>query len=198
MSVRYGLLALLERGTMYGYQLRVAFEESTGGTWPLNIGQVYTTLSRLERDGLVEALPENEGGQRPYQITETGRADLAEWFATPVSRADRPRDELAIKLALALTTPGIDVRAVLQTQRTATVRTLQEYTRLKARSDAPGDLSWRLVLDAMLFQAEAEVRWLDHCEASLVRHGVAPAPAAPPATAKPAAPAPAPEREVAR
>jgi DNA-binding PadR family transcriptional regulator len=183
MSVRYGLLALLERGTMYGYQLRVAFEESTGGTWPLNIGQVYTTLSRLERDGLVEALPENEGGQRPYQITGPGRADLAEWFATPVSRADRPRDELAIKLALALTTPGIDVRAVLQTQRTATVRTLQEYTRLKARSDGPGDLSWRLVLDAMLFQAEAEVRWLDHCEASLVRHGV---PVAAPRSAKPA------------
>jgi DNA-binding PadR family transcriptional regulator len=155
---------------MYGYQLRVAFEESTGGTWPLNIGQVYTTLSRLERDGLVEPLPESDGGQRPYQITPTGRADLAQWFTTPVSRADRPRDELAIKLALALTTPGVDVRAVLQTQRTATMRTLQEYTRLKARTDEPFDLSWRLVLDAMLFQTEAEVRWLDHCEASLVRY----------------------------
>src|SRR2546423_4836047 len=183
MSVRYGLLALLERGTMYGYQLRVAFEESTGGTWPLNIGQVYTTLSRLERDGLVEALPENDGGQRPYQITGSGRADLAEWFATPVSRADPPPHELAINLARALTTPGVDVRAVVQTQRTATVRTLQEYTRLKAGTDGPADLSWRLVLDAMLFQAEAEVRWLDHCEASLVRYGGAPAPtpATPPA-----------------
>jgi DNA-binding PadR family transcriptional regulator len=170
MSVRFGLLALLGRGTMYGYQLRVAFEESTGGTWPLNIGQVYTTLSRLERDGLVDALPANEGGQRPYQITDAGRAGLAEWFATPVSRGDRPRDELAIKLALALTTPGVDVHAVVQTQRTATMRTLQEYTRLKARAEGPGELSWRLVLDAMLFQAEAEVRWLDHCEASLVRY----------------------------
>jgi DNA-binding PadR family transcriptional regulator len=170
MSVRYGLLALLERGPMYGYQLRAAFEESTGGTWPLNIGQVYTTLSRLERDDLVEALPENDGGQRPYQITEAGRAELTTWFATPVSRGDRPRDELAIKLALALTTPGVEVAAVVQTQRTATMRNLQEYTRLKARADNPGDLSWRLVLDAMLFQAEAEVRWLDHCEASLIRH----------------------------
>jgi DNA-binding PadR family transcriptional regulator len=176
MSVRYGLLALLERGAMYGYQLRVAFEDSTGGTWPLNIGQVYTTLSRLERDGLVSPLPESDAGQRPYEITEAGRADLAEWFATPVSRADRPRDELAIKLALALTTPGVDVRAVVQTQRTATMRTLQEYTRLKAGSDGPANLSWRLVLDAMIFQAEAEVRWLDHCEASLVRHRAVPAP----------------------
>jgi DNA-binding PadR family transcriptional regulator len=178
MSVKHGILALLERGPMYGYQLRVAFEESTGGTWPLNIGQVYTTLSRLERDQLVRPLPESDGGQRPYEITDAGRADLAGWFATPVSRSDRPRDELAIKLALALTTPGVDVRAVVQTQRSATMRMLQEYTRLKARAGKPPhdavDLPWNLVLDAMLFQGEAEVRWLDHCEASLVRYAPPP------------------------
>lgn len=170
MSIRHGLLALLEREPMYGYQLRASFEESTATTWPLNIGQVYTTLSRLERDGLVRPLPENDGGQRPYEITDAGRAELAVWFATPISRTDRPRDELAIKLALALTTPGIDIRAVVQTQRTATMRVLQEFTRLKARDAQPADLSWRLVLDAMIFQAEAELRWLDHCEASLVRY----------------------------
>jgi Virulence activator alpha C-term len=105
------------------------------------------------------------------------------WFATPISRADRPRDELAIKLALALTTPGVDVRDVLQSQRTATMRTLQEYTRLKTRADAPGDLAWRLVLDAMVFQAEAEVRWLDHCEASLVRYTPTHPPSAAPVVA---------------
>jgi DNA-binding PadR family transcriptional regulator len=178
MSIRHGILALLERGPMYGYQLRVAFEESTGGTWPLNIGQVYTTLSRLERDGLARALPENNGGQRPYEITDEGRTELRSWFSTPISRSDRPRDELAIKLALAITTPGVDVRAVLQAQRTATMRSLQEFTRLKSSAEAPGDLSWRLVLDAMLFQAEAEIRWLDHCEMSLVRYTP---PASPPA-----------------
>ena len=162
---------------MYGYQLRAAFEESTGSTWPLNIGQVYTTLNRLERDGLVRPLPEHEGGQRPYEITDAGRAELTLWFATPISRNDRPRDELSIKLALALTTPGVDVRAVVQTQRSATMRTLQELTRLKYTSDRPEDLPWRLVLDAMLFQTEAEIRWLDHCETTLVRHR----PAGPPA-----------------
>jgi DNA-binding PadR family transcriptional regulator len=172
MSVKHGLLALLERGPMYGYQLRVAFEEST--TWSLNIGQVYTTLSRLERDGLVRPLPESDAGQRPYEITDTGRADLAIWFATPIGWTDRPRDELAIKLALALTTPGVDVPTVVQTQRSATMRTLQEYTRLKARAEGPADLSWNLVLDGMLFRAEAEVRWLDHCEASLVRYSPPP------------------------
>jgi DNA-binding PadR family transcriptional regulator len=170
MSIRYGLLALLRRGPMYGYQLRVAFEETTGGTWPLNIGQVYTTLSRLERDGLAVPLPASDTGQRPYSITEAGHADLDTWFTTPVQRGERPRDELAIKLALALTTAGVDVPRVIQAQRTATMRALQEYTRLKARTAAPVDLSWLLVLDAMIFQAEAEVRWLDHCEATVVRH----------------------------
>lgn len=167
MSIRHGLLALLERGSRYGYQLRAEFEESTGGTWPLNIGQVYTTLSRLERDGLVKALPENEGGQRPYEITDAGRAEVALWFSTPIARADRPRDELTIKLAMAITTPGVDVRAVLQTQRTSSMRTLQEFTRLKKND---GDLPWRLVLDAMVFQTEAEIRWLDHCEVMVMRH----------------------------
>ena len=170
MSVRHGLLALLERGTRYGYQLRSEFEHATGGTWPLNIGQVYTTLARLERDGMVRALPENDGGQRPYEITPSGRAELTLWFTTPVAQADRPRDELAIKLALALTTPGVDVRSVVQTQRTATMRQLQELTRLKTGNDPTSDLAWHLVLEAMVFQAEAEVRWLDHCESSLARY----------------------------
>ncbi|MGA3563527.1 PadR family transcriptional regulator [Melissospora conviva] len=169
MTIRHGLLALLERGPMYGYQLRASFEEATGATWPLNIGQVYTTLSRLERDGLVTALPEDTDGKRPYEITPEGRTEIALWFASPISRADRPRDELAIKLALALSTPGVDVGAVVQTQRSATMRTLQELTRLKTRGTEPGALSWRLVLESLVFQAEAELRWLDYCEASVLR-----------------------------
>jgi DNA-binding PadR family transcriptional regulator len=192
MSVRHGLLALLERGARYGYQLRSEFERTTGGTWPLNIGQVYTTLARLERDGLVRALPEGDGGQRPYEITPGGRAELALWFASPVERGDRPRDELAIKLALALTTPGVDVQSVVQTQRGATMLTLQELTRLKGTTDDPPgvDLAWRLVLESMVFRAEAEVRWLDHCEASLARFTPAPAVAADSTVDDPAPPVP--------
>ncbi|WP_026924611.1 PadR family transcriptional regulator [Glycomyces arizonensis] len=168
MSVKHSLLALLERGPAYGYQLRAAFESATGSTWPLNIGQVYTTLSRLERDEMVEALPENESGQRPYRITEAGKRHLAGWFASPVRAADRPRDELTIKLALAVTTPGVDVPDVIQRQRAATLRTLQEYTRLKV-DDEDADLAWKLVLESMIFRAEAEIRWLDHTEAVVAR-----------------------------
>ncbi len=154
---------------MYGYQLRLEFEASTGSTWPLNVGQVYTTLGRLERDGLVRAVDTAEEGQRTYAITDAGRAEVRAWFATPVSRESPPRDELAIKLALAVNAPGVDVPAVIQAQRTATVEALQAYTRLKSAS-ADGDLSWLLVVDSLIFAAEAEVRWLDHCETRLVRH----------------------------
>src|SRR4030095_490672 len=102
MSVRHGLLALLERGARYGYQLRTEFEQATGGTWPLNIGQIYTTLSRLQRDRIVRPPPESDGGQRAGEVTDAGRAEIVLWFASPVGHADRPRDELAIKLALAI------------------------------------------------------------------------------------------------
>lgn len=171
MSIRFGLLALLARQPMYGYQLRTEFETATGATWPLNVGQVYTTLDRLERDELVAAQGEDGDGRVRYAITRGGGAELARWFALPVTSADRPRDELAIKLALAVTVPGVDVQAVVQRQRTATVSHMQELTRLKRQSE--GDLSWSLVLESMRFQAEAEVRWLDHCEATLARAATA-------------------------
>lgn len=169
MSIRHGLLALLEREPMYGYQLRHEFDATTGSTWPLNVGQVYTTLARLERDGLVSPGDEDEEGRLRYAITEDGRAELSQWFETPVVSADRPRDELAIKLALAVTVPGVDVAAVIQQQRAATIVAIQDLTRLKARSSGEDDLSWSLVLESMRFQAEAEIRWLDHCETSLAR-----------------------------
>ncbi|TDC54209.1 PadR family transcriptional regulator [Jiangella ureilytica] len=186
MSIRHGLLALLERSPMYGYQLRHEFERSTGATWPLNVGQVYTTLARLERDGLVEQTGESdEDGKVVYRLTDAGHAELTGWFATPLGATDRPRDELAIKVALALTTPGVDVRAVLQTQRTATLRHLQELTRLKAVADGSEDTAWLLVLDSMIFRAEAEVRWLDHSETRLARRGFTTRPPAPAAAVAP-------------
>lgn len=160
MSVRMGLLALLAEGPQYGYQLRAAFDERTASTWPLNVGQVYTTLSRLERDLLVEPAGEEEG-RVLYRITDAGRGEVATWFVSPVTRTQPARDELAIKLILAVTVPGADVGAVIQHQRTATMAALQDYMRLKRATD---DLAGVLVLDGLVFAAEAEIRWLAHCE----------------------------------
>ncbi|WP_336205989.1 PadR family transcriptional regulator [Nonomuraea sp. LPB2021202275-12-8] len=164
MSIRHGLLALLSRGPRYGYQLRVEFEASTGATWPLNIGQVYTTLSRMERDGLVAPGGADDQGRAVYAITEDGLRELERWFATPVDQAARPRDELVIKLAMAVAADDVDVTAVILAQRMATMRTLQELTRTKRTA---GGVAQRLVMDSMIFKAEAEQRWLDHCEAVL-------------------------------
>ncbi|HZX07218.1 PadR family transcriptional regulator [Kribbella sp.] len=169
MSIKHGLLALLQDEPKYGYQLRGEFEAATGATWPLNIGQVYTTLTRLERDGLVRAASSDGDGRSTYEITDAGRSELAKWFATPVTRESRPRDELAIKLALALAVPGVDVSAVVQGQRMSTMQSLQELTRLK-RNSTEGEISWQLVIESMIFGAEAEIRWLDHCEGMLLRH----------------------------
>jgi DNA-binding PadR family transcriptional regulator len=172
MSVRQGLLALLEEQPRYGYQLRIEFEARTGATWPLNVGQVYTTLSRLERDGLVERAGDDGEGHALYRITDAGRQEVQTWFETPVDSSAPPRDELAIKLAIAVTVPDVDVAAIVQRQRTATVRALQDYTRLKRKGspdESQHDLAWSLVLDSLIFAAEAEVRWLDHCESRLAR-----------------------------
>nr|WP_272917737.1 PadR family transcriptional regulator [Nocardioides flavescens] len=186
------MLALLEQGPMYGYQLRTEFERRTGATWPLNVGQVYTTLTRLERDGLVAEDGADTEGHVVYRVTDAGRDEVAAWFTTPVARTQPPRDELAIKLALAVTVPGVDVGSVIQQQRSATMAALQDYTRLKRRgpdpasTQEPHDLAWSLVLDSLVFAAEAEVRWLDHCETRLRRAQLerpAPSPAASPATA---------------
>ena len=168
MSIRHGMLALLREQPGYGYQLRAAFEESTGSTWPVNIGQVYTTLGRLERDGLVAKTGEDDEGHVVYEITASGVAELESWFAVPVTQADRPRDELAMKLALAVSVPGVDVTALVQRQRSHTQAALQELTRRKLRTEAP-HLAFSLVLEAQIFQAEAEIRWLDHVEGQVCR-----------------------------
>jgi DNA-binding PadR family transcriptional regulator len=181
-------MALLAEGEKYGAQLRSEFEARTGGTWPLNVGQVYTTLDRLVRDGLVESAGTPDAdGRIAYRLTPGGHAELGAWWVTPVDRTSTPRDELTIKLALAVTAPGIDVQRVVQAQRTATLRHLHDLTRLKreslgraegaaegrghadANTDADHGLAWLLVLENLVFAAEAEVRWLDHVETMLAR-----------------------------
>ncbi len=188
MTVRFGLLALLAEQPTHGYQLKTDFERRTGGSWALNIGQVYTTLQRLERDGLVRAEPpggktgpeaeaeaEGEGetqvsDRTDYRITTSGRQQLEAWFASPVVPDGPARDELTIKVLLAIAASDVDVTDVLQRQRSATLAQLQAYTRRKAQADPDRDLAWLMLLDALIFKAEAEVRWLDACDARISRH----------------------------
>lgn len=172
MSIRYSILALLQEQPRYGYQLRAAFEERTGAVWPLNIGQVYTTLNRLERDALVRKEGDDGRGHVLFSITDAGTAEIRRWFATAVDRGAPPRNELAIKLALAVSTADTDVPALIQAQREISLRELQEYTQDRrdlAANQRVTDTARLLVLDSLIFHAEAEARWLDLCDARLVQ-----------------------------
>jgi DNA-binding PadR family transcriptional regulator len=180
VSVPHALLALLSEGPKYGLQLREEFEARTGEVWPLNVGQVYTTLQRLERDGLVESDDAGEEGPRKgFRITAGGEEELAGWLRTPPDLASPPRDELVIKVLVAARLPGTDVHEVIQAHRRHLVQLMQQWTRIK-EDEADFDLGLALVVDAELFRLDAVIRWLDGAEARLKRAAAEP-PRPPPA-----------------
>lgn len=180
MSVRHALLALLSEGPKYGLQLRQEFEARTGEVWPLNVGQVYSTLQRLERDGFVASDGTEDGPKRGYSITAEGSRELTAWLQTPPDLGQPPRDELLIKVLVAVQVPGVDVHEVVQVHRRHLVELMQRYTLVKADA-GEDDVALALVVDAELFRIEAAVRWLDSADARLHRlvpptAGTAPAP----------------------
>ena len=161
MSVRHAMLALLSEGPKYGLQLREEFEARTGEIWPLNVGQVYTTLQRLERDGLVESDGSGEAGpQKGFRITAEGEQELARWLRMPPDLSSPPRDELVMKVLVALHVPSADVYELIQAHRRYLVELMQRWTRIK-EDDTGSDLNMLLAVDAELFRLDAVVRWLD-------------------------------------
>ncbi|MCL6423540.1 PadR family transcriptional regulator [Brachybacterium sp. JHP9] len=177
MSVRHALLALLSAGPATTYQLRKDFDLATGAVWPLNIGQASATLARLERDGMIRR-EDNPGASADggtatagdWHLSAAGREELAAWWGSAVPRSEPERHELVMKLALAVTVPGVDVPSLLQTQRSASLSALHEVTRAR-RSVPPEDLAAALVLDHHIFAIEAEIRWIDDVEGTLARAG---------------------------
>jgi len=169
MSVRHALLALLSEGPKYGLQLREEFEARTGDVWPLNVGQVYTTLQRLERDGFIESDDAGDDGpQKGFLITADGERELASWLRTPPDLSSPPRDEVVIKVLVAVRLPGTNVHDVIQVHRRYLVQLMQQWTRIK-EAEADSDLSLALVVDAELFRLDAAVRWLDSADGRLKR-----------------------------
>src|SRR5690554_6335478 len=165
MSVRMSILAMLAQQPSYGYLLRAEFDRRTGATWPVNVGQVYKALDTLERDGLVTRSERTDAeGHVFYEATAAGSAEVKNWLESPEATTAPTRNDLAIKMAVASTLPGVDLERMLRTQRQAALAHLQRLTR--ETTDASGDteLSRQLVADAILFEAETQLRWLDHVE----------------------------------
>jgi DNA-binding PadR family transcriptional regulator len=169
MSIRHSLLALLSEGPKYGFQLRQEFESSTGEVWPLNVGQVYTTLQRLERDGLAQSDDvEDDERQKNYRITREGGEELTRWLRTPPDLSEPPRDELVIKVLVASRLANVDVFDVIQVHRRYIVQLMQQWTRMK-EDESQFDLAFALAVDAELFRLDSVVRWLDSADGRLRR-----------------------------
>ena len=171
MAVREGLLALLAGGPRHGFQLKHNFEAATGGVWPLNVGQVYQTLDRLERDGLVRVGgdPEADGrtqpGQKTYELTADGREALGAWWSLMPAEDPPPRDELMLKVLLAIDTSHTHAIQIITQHRSALFSLLQQ----RRRAPRNDDLASALVYDALIVRAEADLRWLDLCESRIQR-----------------------------
>jgi len=130
---------------------------------------VYTTLQRLERDGLIESDGEGEvGPQKSFRLTADGGTELDAWLRTPPDLSAPPRDELVIKVLVASRVPGVDVHDVIQAHRRHIVELMQEWTRIK-RDAGPDEVSLALVVDAELFRLDSVIRWLDAADARLRR-----------------------------
>ena len=169
MTVREGLLALLHEGPRHGYQLKTEFEAATGGVWPLNVGQVYTTLDRLERDGLVRITGSGESSaQKVYEITREGADELGAWWEAVPAEDPPPRDELMLKVLMAIEQDHQHGLRVVTRQRTELLALLQRKRRERTAAGDTGGLAAALVTEALMARAEADLRWLDRCEAALV------------------------------
>jgi DNA-binding PadR family transcriptional regulator len=170
MTVRGVLLSLLAEGDRHGYQLKVDFEERTGGLWPLNVGQVYTTLDRMLRDDAVVEKKSGNPDQRVFGITETGRRELKEWLTTTPADAAPPRDEFVMKVLVAVRMGGKAGLEFVDRQRASLLSELQQgHRELRLRGSA-SDGAASLASDALLGRVEADIRWLDRCEAYLHEH----------------------------
>lgn len=163
VAVRDVLLQLLEEGPRHGYQLKLDFETRTGGIWPLNVGQVYTTLDRLQRDGLVAEIDGGDDTHRSFEITEEGRREVKEWLRSSPVDAAPARDELMMKVLVSVARGGRDALAVIDEQRAALLAALQRRRR-EQRGRAGAAVEERLAHDALLTRIEADVTWLERCE----------------------------------
>lgn len=166
MGIKEGLLALLADEPKHGYQLKLDLEAATGDAISINVGQVYSTLQRLERDGLIRGGERDTDGREIYEVTETGREALTRWTMEAVDLAAAGRDEVSLKVLIAMSTAGLDPGAVIEHQRRFTMGLLQDLTQLRAR-ELDSELAWQLHLDRLMYSAEAELKWLDRVEERL-------------------------------
>lgn len=162
--LRFILLGLLRAEPCYGYELKSVFERFLGGTWPLNVGQVYAALGKLEDEGLVECEVVPQDGtpdRKVFSITTAGEAELNRWLGVPETGPVRLRDEFFMKILIATITSGPLAAALIGQQRAAHFRALSEID--GAKRDPDLHPATALLLEGAALRLEADLKWLDVC-----------------------------------
>jgi DNA-binding PadR family transcriptional regulator len=179
MSIKYAILGILAEKDQHGYEIKAGFDAKIGEFWSLNFGQIYSTLDRLEKDGLVTHDRQSQD-KRPdrkiFSITPIGEEDLNQWLATPVTKIRALRDEFFIKLVFMDKADKSAILELIDRQKILHLQHMNRLTRrklaLKAGPDNINALTAELLLDASLFHAEADIRWLTLCEEKIKAGGI--------------------------
>jgi DNA-binding PadR family transcriptional regulator len=170
MSLRYGVLGLLAEQPLHGYEVKTRFEGLLGETREVNIGQVYATIQRLERDGLVRSLGgRGDRGKLVYELTEAGRKALDEWLSAPESEPQQLRESIYVKLLLASRIANGSVDGLLTRQKREYLQRLKELGALEERARRDGRKDLVLLLRGALLHTEADLKWIDVCVEEIKR-----------------------------
>ena len=164
MSLKFGILGMLVQGPLHGYEVKTRFEEMLGGTWEVNIGQIYTTLQRLERDGLVEPVGERgERGKHAYALTADGQAALHDWLERPEEEPQQLREEMYVKLLLSSRIANGSLQTLLARQRRVYLQRLRDLAELESRVQREGRHDLVLLVKGAILHTEADLAWVDVC-----------------------------------
>jgi DNA-binding PadR family transcriptional regulator len=169
--VRLPLLALLAKEPAHGYELKSRLEQIFGGAYPPpNIGQIYLTLQRLERAGLVcgqDVVQAARPNKRVYELTPAGREAVASWLEAP-SDGPRVRDDFFMKLALGPLAGACDRLELINRQRRHYLVQMRGLARLAAAGDGTGDPIARLLTEGAILHVQADLDWLQRCQEELL------------------------------
>jgi DNA-binding PadR family transcriptional regulator len=168
--MRLPLLALLAKEPAHGYELKQALEQTFGRAYPSpNIGQIYVTLQRLEKDGLVrgeDVVQSSRPNKRVYELTQAGRQALAAWVSRPAKGA-HVRDQFFMKLVLAPLSGAADRMSLINNQRRHYLNLMRGLSNLAAATDR-GDRIARLLIEGAMLHLQADLDWLERCQEELV------------------------------
>jgi DNA-binding PadR family transcriptional regulator len=170
MTIKNTLLALLYQRAMHGYELGKQLNLIINAEWDVKPGQIASTLTRLKEANLVDyTIEETDDApdRKVYFITEEGQAELRQWYLTPEVRDYRLGDAFYVKLILSLVGGPINPEQVLMVQRRELYQQLHEATEMRRQANPQTQLPWVLLLDSAIMHLEADLRWIEMCEARL-------------------------------